>query len=148
VFIFFMFALMTLVTLANVVARFVFNSPIFWSAEMARYAFVWIIFLGAALAARQGSHIGMEVLVNQLPPKGRALLKAAINCMILVFLFVFTVVSFRQAFLATETESAAMQIPMLIPYLALPLGAIAMIVEVLRVMRSRRQPEGVTQEIV
>jgi TRAP-type C4-dicarboxylate transport system permease small subunit len=134
--------------LANVVARFVFNSPIFWSAEMARYSFVWIIFLGAALAARQGSHIGMEVLVNQLPPKARVLLKAAINCMIILFLFVFTIVSFRQAFQAIDTESAAMQIPMLIPYLALPFGAIAMIVEVVRGITSDRQPEGITREIL
>lgn len=147
-FIFVMFALMTLVTLANVIARFVFNSPIFWSAEMARYSFVWIIFLGAALAARQGSHIGMEALMNMLPPRARAFLNAAINCMIIIFLFVFTVVSFKQAFLAVDTESAAMQIRMLVPYLALPLGGIAMIVEFVKVMKSEKQRESTTQEML
>lgn len=147
-FIFLMFALMTLVTLTNVVARFVFNRPIFWSAEMARYSFVWIIFLGAALAARNGSHIGMEVLMNKLPPRGKVFLKAAINCMIIIFLFVFTIVSFMQAFKAVDTESAAMQIPMLIPYLALPFGGIAMIVEVIKALKSNKQDKSITQEIL
>jgi C4-dicarboxylate transporter DctQ subunit len=147
-FIFVMFALMTLVTLANVVARFVFNRPIFWSAEMARYSFVWIIFLGAALAARQGGHIGMEALQNTLPPRTRVVLKGAINCLIIMFLCVFTIVSFKQAFLAVDTESAAMQIPMFIPYLALPFGGIAMIVEVVKAIRSDKQRETITQEIL
>ena len=147
-FIFIMFALMILVTLANVFGRFLFNSPIFWSSEMARYSFVWIIFLGAALAARNGSHIGMEVLMNKLPPKGKVFLKAAINCMVIIFLFVFTIVSFIQAYNAVDTESSAMQIPMLIPYLALPLGGAAMIVEVVRIIKSNKQSKRITQEIL
>lgn len=147
-FIYLMFALMTLVTLANVFGRFLFNSPIFWSAEMARYSFVWIIFLGAALAARNRSHIGMETLLNMLPPKGKAFLKAVIDCITIIFLFVFIIFSFIQAFNGIDTESSAMQISMLIPYLALPLGGVAMIVEVVRILISNKQSKRITQEIL
>ena len=147
-FIYLMFTLMTLVTLANVFGRFFFNSPIFWSSEMARYSFVWIIFLGAALAARKGSHIGMETLLNILPQKGKAFLKAVINCIMIIFLFVFTIFSFIQAFNGIDTESSAMQISMLIPYLALPLGGVAMIVEIVKIIRSKKQSNSITQEIL
>ena len=115
---------------------------------MARYSFVWIIFLGAALAARKGSHIGMETLLNMLPPKGKAFLKAVIDCITIIFLFVFIIFSFIQAFNGIDTESSAMQISMLIPYLALPLGGVAMIVEIVKIIRSKKRSNSITQEIL
>ena len=40
--------LMSFSTFANVVARYVFNSPIQWAEEFSRYAFIWVVFMGAA----------------------------------------------------------------------------------------------------
>ena len=39
--------LMSLATFGNVVARYFFNNPIEWAEEFSRYAFIWIVFLGA-----------------------------------------------------------------------------------------------------
>ena len=148
--VFIMFSLMTLITLINAITRFAFNSPIAWSAELARYSFVWIIFLGAALAVRNGSHIGLEFLSSKLPEKGKDFLRTAINYMIILFLCVFTIIGFEQAIKASGTESAAMQIPMLIPYMALPIGGIAMIIEFIRVINVKLVPKAQqeTQEIL
>ena len=39
---------MTLVTFANVVARYVFNSNILWALEVTSFLFAWLVLLGAS----------------------------------------------------------------------------------------------------
>ena len=43
---------MVLVTLAQVIFRYVLAAPLPWSEELARYCFVWIVFLGGAVDFR------------------------------------------------------------------------------------------------
>ena len=50
------------VTLLQVVFRYVLGSSLSWSEELARYLFIWVIFLGVASAARRGQHMAVEAL--------------------------------------------------------------------------------------
>jgi TRAP-type C4-dicarboxylate transport system permease small subunit len=59
--------LMFLATVANVVARYLFNSPIQWAEEFSRYAFIWIVFLGAVVCTKHKRHIGIDSVVKVLP---------------------------------------------------------------------------------
>ena len=59
--------LMFLATVANVAARYLFNSPIQWAEEFSRYAFIWIVFLGAVVCTKHKRHIGIDSLVKILP---------------------------------------------------------------------------------
>jgi TRAP-type C4-dicarboxylate transport system permease small subunit len=59
--------LMFLATVANVVARYLFNSPIQWAEEFSRYAFIWIVFLGAVVCTKHKRHIGIDSMVKVLP---------------------------------------------------------------------------------
>ncbi len=68
---------MALMVFGNVVLRYGFNQGINVSDEMSRYFFVWLTFIGAVVAFREHSHLGVESLVAMLGRKGR------IACMIL-----------------------------------------------------------------
>ena len=59
--------LMSLTTFANVVARYLFSSPIQWAEEFSRYSFIWVIFLGAVVCTKHKRHIGIESVVLALP---------------------------------------------------------------------------------
>ena len=59
---------MVCVTLAQVIFRYVIAAPLPWSEELARYCFVWIVFLGGALGLARGIHLGVDLLVNAFPP--------------------------------------------------------------------------------
>ena len=48
----------------QVLFRDVFNSPLYWSEELARYCFMWSVFLGAAFIYRRGSHMSIDFFVN------------------------------------------------------------------------------------
>ena len=57
----------SIVLFANVVARYVFNWGFPWAEELVRYEIIWMVFLGGSIAARQGLHIGVDLLVRFAP---------------------------------------------------------------------------------
>ena len=56
--------LMTLVTFANVVARYLFNSNILWALELTVFMFGWLVLLGASYAVKKNAHLGVDVVIN------------------------------------------------------------------------------------
>jgi C4-dicarboxylate transporter DctQ subunit len=62
---------MTLITFANVVARYVFNSNILWALEGTVFLFAWLVLLGASYAVKIGAHLGVDAVTNMLSPSGR-----------------------------------------------------------------------------
>ena len=63
--------LMTALTFANVIARFVFNSNILWALEATVFLFAWLVLLGASYAVKKHSHLGVDAVVNMLAPGPR-----------------------------------------------------------------------------
>ena len=61
--------LMTLITFANVLARYVFNSNILWAVEGTVYLFAWLVLLGVGYGIKHSIHIGVDVVVNMFPRK-------------------------------------------------------------------------------
>lgn len=64
-------ALMVFLVFGNVVLRYIFNSGIAVSDELARWFFVWLVFLGAVVGLREHAHLGVDVLPRMLGPLGR-----------------------------------------------------------------------------
>ncbi len=62
---------MVVMVFGNVVLRYGFNSGINISDEMARYCFVWLTYIGAMVAMREGGHLGVDTLVKRLPAGGK-----------------------------------------------------------------------------
>ncbi len=58
---------MTIIVVAQVFARYVLNASLFWSEELARYLLVWLTFLGASVAYRQGLHPGVDFFYIRMP---------------------------------------------------------------------------------
>ncbi len=66
--------LMTLITFANVIARYVFNSNILWALELTVFLFAWLVLMGSSYAVKKHIHIGVDVLINAVSPATRKLL--------------------------------------------------------------------------
>jgi C4-dicarboxylate transporter DctQ subunit len=75
--------LMTVITFANVIARFMFNSNILWALELTVFLFAWLVLLGAAYAVKTHAHLGVDAIVNILAPGPRKVvaLIAALCCL-------------------------------------------------------------------
>ncbi len=59
--------LMTLITFANVVARYIFNSNILWGLEVTVFLFAWLVLIGCSYGVKKSFHIGVDVVVNAVP---------------------------------------------------------------------------------
>ena len=62
---------MVIMVFGNVVLRYGFNSGIDVSDELARYCFIWLTYLGAMIAMREGGHLGVDTLIQHLPLFGK-----------------------------------------------------------------------------
>ena len=77
--------LMMVLTTADVVARYVFNSPTMWADEMASYLLIAIVFLGLAHNLRTNGHIRIDVITTQVPPRLRLILEVFAYAVGIVF---------------------------------------------------------------
>jgi TRAP-type C4-dicarboxylate transport system permease small subunit len=115
-------ALLTAVTFAQVVTRYLLGDPLIWSEEAARYLFVWVSMIGAALALREGGHFGLDLLIRPMPQ-----LKPVLGPLVILVMVMFLVILLKTGI--DETRLASMQFAMTFPmrmqwaYLALPVGA-------------------------
>jgi C4-dicarboxylate transporter, DctQ subunit len=66
--------LMTVLTFANVIARFIFNSNIMWALELTVFMFAWLVLLGASYAVKKNAHLGVDAILNMLAPGPRRVL--------------------------------------------------------------------------
>ncbi|HEV7265187.1 MAG TPA: TRAP transporter small permease [Falsiroseomonas sp.] len=118
---------MTDVTLAQVVARYVFGAPLIWSEEAARYLFVWVSMFGAALAVRQGSHYALTALAQRLPAAAQRLARGVVLAVAGAFLLVLLVTGIEETMQAHLQDAATLPFRMSLPYAALPVGAALML---------------------
>lgn len=63
--------LMTIITFANVVARYAFNSNILWALELTVFLFGWLVLLGASYAVKKNVHLGVDAVIVMLPQRIR-----------------------------------------------------------------------------
>jgi TRAP-type transport system small permease protein len=80
---------MVVMVFGNVVMRYMFNSGILISEEMSRYAFIWLTYLGAMVAMREGGHLGVDTLVKHLPLAGKKLCVFLCEALMLVVNIMF-----------------------------------------------------------
>ncbi|WP_282606260.1 TRAP transporter small permease [Pelagibius sp. Alg239-R121] len=78
---------MTVITFANVVARYAFNSNILWALELTVFMFGWLVLLGASYAVKKGAHLGVDIIVNMLNEGPRRLMALVAVALCLVFTF-------------------------------------------------------------
>jgi len=58
----------TVILFAGVVSRYVFNSPIIWTDELANFLFLWLSMIGTVVALRGNGHMRLSTLVNWVRP--------------------------------------------------------------------------------
>ena len=122
---------LTLVTAAGVVMRYVVKSPILWQEEIQAFCQVWMIFLGASVAFRAGSIVAIEMFVDALPEKGQKIMSCVID-MIVLFVLSFLMMKshayIQQVFGQSGRPTAILRIPYTVIYGVAPYGCALMMV--------------------
>jgi TRAP-type C4-dicarboxylate transport system permease small subunit len=122
-------AAMSVIVMLQILFRFVIYIPLPWSEELARYLMIWTGMVGSFVALREGRHIGVTLVVNRLPPRVAAGVAILVQVLTIVFLVILAKQGLALALINIHQLSPAMRIPMFFPYLAVPVGAALMIIE-------------------
>jgi TRAP-type C4-dicarboxylate transport system permease small subunit len=123
-----------MIIFSEVVCRYLLNSSLIWSEELARYLLVWIAFVGASIGLKRKGHFGVELLVMAFPRWARKFF--AFVTLLVMFIFLGTVTVFGILMTVTADEvSTVMQMPMSYPYAAIPLGGLLMLFHLFAMVR-------------
>lgn len=118
---------MVLTLAVQVFWRYVLRDPPPWTDELARYVFVWITFLGAAVAYRRGTHIVLETVTLLLPPRVRAVLVWVVDALVILAIVVLLVLGMAIVELNVHARSTMLQVPMWTVYASVPVSAALML---------------------
>lgn len=123
------FIVMTVAIWAQVGGRYVFNYSIAWTGELATIAQIWMVLVGAGIAARHNMHARIDVLLNLFPLFIRRALTLITLALGLWFLAAIIIGAVPLLTMGKFQTTPAMGISLLVPYLGLIIGPIYFAVE-------------------
>ncbi len=118
------------INFANVVGRYLFLKPIIWAEEILVFIMIWCVMLGATLVTWENQHLRMDAVYHLTPPRGRRWLNLTSTLAFLVASVFVLVQSARVVALVASTgqRSVVADIPMVIPYGAIPVSFAVIVV--------------------
>lgn len=121
----------SILMIIQVIMRYIFNSPLTWSEELSRYAFVWFVYTSASYAVRYQRHVKFSFLVNiakKITPLAGMFIQFIAFLFWIGFLIFLDIYSVKLVINQYHTQqlSPANQIPMYLIYIGLPLGSFMM----------------------
>ena len=125
---------MTILIFGQTFLRFTIGKTPYWTQELAQFIQVYFVYIGAIYAIKEDAHIRITMLGKKLSKPLQKPFNFIGHSGFLLFCIVITIWG---SYLCLEIKrfnqlSAAMQLPMFIPYLAVPLGGFAMSVRLIQ----------------
>jgi TRAP-type C4-dicarboxylate transport system permease small subunit len=105
------FAALILNIFLEVFFRYVLNNPSPQLFELSIYCFVWVIYLGGALATRYNQHVRFDLIYRALPEKGRRMLDIAFNLLTNGVLLVLLYPAIRYTIQVYPIKASALRVP-------------------------------------
>ena len=127
----------TVLTVAQVIMRYIFNNPFTWSEELAIAAFIYLTFLGISVAYARDRHLWSMPLWRCSPERWRIVLMVSFWRFQQVFSFLVSILMIKVIVVTWKVgiTTAALEIPRAFIYLSLPLGCVLFLIQVLKKLR-------------
>ena len=107
---------LSIITFSQVVARYVFEAPLSWSEELARFLLLWLAMLSSAYAFKIKCHFALQFVTKIVPNKIQKLISVLVPLLVIFFLSGFVFYSIKFVLGVKGHLAPALQIPMEIPY--------------------------------
>ena len=123
-----MLAIFTAVVAYQVVSRYVAFIPrLFWTEEISRFSFIWMVFLGTAVAVRQRTHFIIDLIPDSFTKRYGRLLDAGVIVALLICaaFMVFGGIHFFEIGMKRVSTVSGLRLAWI--YLAIPVSGISII---------------------
>ena len=115
-------SLMILIAFSQIVLRNLFDTGLAWGDPLVRNLVLWVSFIGATLATKEGKHINIDVVSRWMPPRGKILVEAITGLFSSLVCALMTFASLK--FIKNEAQMGGdtfFGIPLWIPEIILPI---------------------------
>ena len=115
----------TLLCFIEVVRRSAFNSPTQWAEELIRYIIIFAVFIGVSSVTKKNEHIRMSAIIDLFSEKKRRIIDiitASIGMVFSVIILISGIMLVADAKSSETLSEFGLNMPIYIPYLALPVG--------------------------
>jgi len=118
-------AIMALINIANVLSRYVLHASLSFTEEITANIFVYNTFIGAAIAARRGGHLGLTIITDRLPNKYNRVVTLLVSIISagLYGILIYMGYGMVESQITYGQRTAALAVPEWIFGLAIPIGA-------------------------
>ncbi|OAS89042.1 MULTISPECIES: TRAP transporter small permease [Metabacillus] len=144
-----LFSSMTILVGAQVLSRFIFNFPLDWTEELARFIFIWLVYIAISLAAKHNAHLKMEVgekLLSKII--GNKIYYVSDICWLAFNIYmIFYGSKMVQELMGSIQVSAVTRINMGYVYLIIPIGFTIMSIRIIQNMWLRRLDINSTNQL-
>jgi len=120
-------AVMAVTIPITVFSRYILQNTPTWTDETALFSLVWASMLGAAIGLRRGYQVGIRSLIEKSPRALSAIMEGSGFAFMIFFFAIMVIFGSKQTITNWRQLSAAMRLPMALPYLALPVGFLMML---------------------
>ncbi len=119
---------MTFLVAIQVFCRYVLNSSLFWSEELARYMLVWLSFFGATVAYYRNLHPGVDALTSRMSAEKQRFFRLVVHLISMALALVMVISGLQFAWFVRLQISPALAIPKWIILVVIPVsGAVLLI---------------------
>ncbi len=106
-----------------------------WTEEVSRFLFVWLAFLGTALAVQRNAHVAIHFVADRMGPRLQLVLGLVVRMLVVAFALIMLIYGLRLC-MSTRMVSTVLRLPMWMPYAAIPLaGALIVVHGVIGMLR-------------
>lgn len=119
----------TIITSANVFMRFVMNSGLTWAEEVTKILVVWFTYISMAIGVKQGLHISLHVLPQDLPKSVTLILKIIKDLITIIIAIVMIVYGIKLIEFTSKSIMTATEWPSSVLYMILPFSGVLIISE-------------------
>lgn len=123
---------MVIAVFVNVVLRYVFHTSIVSYEEISRLLFVWLVAIGAIVAAFEGAHLGFDMVTSRVGPATRKALFWLSQCLIAICMLLLLWGSWEQVVAGWSSYSTVLGYPLALGAAATLVLAVGMLVVVVR----------------
>jgi TRAP-type C4-dicarboxylate transport system permease small subunit len=139
-----LFAIMAIITFANVVARYLLKYSFAFTEELVVSLFVWLTLLGAAVAFREQAHLGFSFIIERLPQRIQKILlwlSAGLAASLFIFLIYFAIRQVGEE-ITLGITSSGIGVPQWWYTVGMPVWSVLVIVRVFQGARRTSQKMG------
>jgi len=130
----FILILMVILVFVQIIMRYVFHNSLYWSEELSRYLFLWLIWIGTSFALRERRHISLKIFANIFSKKVQTYIEffSLLIWFVFCFLMAYKGIELVLILFYRGQTSPALGIPMAYVYLSMPIGFTLMFVRLIR----------------